>query len=177
MVLCHVKRGEDEGKQFLIEVPASTPCDELTRLLADVHNLRLKVGRLTAAAEGLAQHGPMKPPEQQGLDDATPLLEDVTDDNSVSTRQAARGLHYCQDPTERRTGNGARAGSARAPRCAARRPSCAHACPRTRDPARHSRSTGARDGGDHHAHDRGRRAPGRQGADRDEAAEHAQGAA
>ncbi|KAG8463594.1 hypothetical protein KFE25_003867 [Diacronema lutheri] len=105
MVLCHVKRGDDESKQFFVEMPAATPCAELTRHLAEVHNLRLKIARLTSAAEGLAQHGPMKRPEQQGLDDETPMLEDVTDSGDLMKRQPERGPHYCQDPTERRTGN------------------------------------------------------------------------
>ncbi|KAJ1623727.1 hypothetical protein T492DRAFT_912376 [Pavlovales sp. CCMP2436] len=105
MVLLHVKRGDDEAKQFLVEVAAATPCAELTQQLAEIHNLRLKVGRLTAAAEGLARHGPMKPPEQQGLDDETPMLEDVTDEGDIKKRVPEHGPHYCQDPTERRTGN------------------------------------------------------------------------
>merc|ERR1719453_2508115 len=62
---------------------------------------------LAAAAEGLAQHGPMKPPEQQGLDDATPLLEDYdVADGTVKPRSAPeRSANYRPDPTERRTGN------------------------------------------------------------------------
>ena len=39
-------------------------------------NGALQLGRLAAQVEGLAAHGPMKVPEQQGLDDETPLLED-----------------------------------------------------------------------------------------------------
>ena len=52
-------------------------------------------------------HGPMKLPEQQGLDEETPLLEDY-DVNTGKTglrAPADRGLNYREDPTQRRTGN------------------------------------------------------------------------
>jgi len=107
MVLCHVKRGDDEVKHFLFEVPAATPCEELTQQLVEVHNLRMKILRLTDAADGLAMHGPMKPPEKQGLDDMTPMLEDLQDDGKVVKAAPERGPNYRQDPTERRTGNAA----------------------------------------------------------------------
>lgn len=115
MVLIHLKRGEDEGKQFLYEVPSSMPCAELTKQIVEVYNLRLKLQRLTAAVDDLATHGPMKPPEQQGLDDATPMLEDLQPDGTTKAREVNHGPNYCRDPTERRTGNGTRPSSSPPP--------------------------------------------------------------
>jgi len=105
MVLLHVKRGEKES--FLFETSAASEVDVVLREVVKIQNLRMKVGRLTSAAEGLAQHGPMKPPEQQGLEDDTPLLEDYdVSSGSVAPREAPqRTQNYRQDPTERRTGN------------------------------------------------------------------------
>lgn len=105
MVVLHVKRGEKDG--FLFEIPAASEVDIVLHELVKVHNLRLKINRLTAAAEGLAVHGPMKPPEQQGLDDDTPLLEDYDVQDGVTRPRAApvRNEHYNHDPSERRTGN------------------------------------------------------------------------
>ena len=105
MVLLHVKRSEKDG--FLFEVPAATEVDAVLRELVKVHNLRLKANRLAAAAEQLALYGPMKLPEQQGLDDETPLLEDynVADGTTAARPAPVRGENFRQDPTERRTGN------------------------------------------------------------------------
>jgi len=78
----------------------------VVRDLVKVHNLRLKVNRLTAAAEQLALYGPMKLPEQQGLDDDTPLLEDYDVTNGeTAKRVVSHGSNYRQDPSEKRTGD------------------------------------------------------------------------
>jgi len=105
MVLLHVKRSDKES--FLYETPCATDVDVVLRELVHIHNLRHKVNRLAEAAGQLAQHGPMKPPEAQGLDDETPLLEDydVKDGNLKPRDAPKRNEHYCHDPTERRTGN------------------------------------------------------------------------
>jgi len=105
MVMLHVKRSDKDT--FLYECPAATEVDAVLREVVRIHNLRFKVHRLATAAEGLAQHGPMKPPEQQGLDDDTPLLEDYdVKDGTVKPRTAPeRTANYRPDPTERRTGN------------------------------------------------------------------------
>ena len=49
----------------------------------------------------------MKPPEQQGLDDETPLLDDYDVKSGEVAKRAAplRSQNYKPDPTERRTGN------------------------------------------------------------------------
>ena len=105
MVLLHVKRSDKES--FLYEVPAATEVDVVVRDVVAIHNLRSKVGRLADAAEGLAAHGPMKPPEQQGLDDDTPLLEDydVKTGTVADRAKPVRNENYRPAPTEKRTGN------------------------------------------------------------------------
>jgi len=105
MLLLHVKRSEKES--FLYETPAATEVEAALFEIVKIQNLRLKVGRLTAAAEGLAMHGPMKPPEQQGLEDDTPLLEDFDEKSGAVAARAApeRTQNYRHDPSERRTGN------------------------------------------------------------------------
>jgi len=105
MVLLHVKRNDKES--FLYDTPAVTEVDVALREIVKIHNLRQKIERLTSAADGLAAHGPMKPPEQQGLDDDTPLLEDYdVKSGEVAARPAPqRSQNYKPDPTERRTGN------------------------------------------------------------------------
>jgi len=105
MVLLHVK-GSDKDT-FLYETPAATEVDAVLTQVVKIHNLRHKLTRLADAASSLAEHGPMKPPEQQGLDDETPLLEDYdVGTGTVAPRsRSERGPNYRPDPTERRTGN------------------------------------------------------------------------
>lgn len=71
-VLLHIKLSEKEG--FLFEIPAATDVDTVLREVVKVNNLRRKVNRLAEAAQQLSQYGPMKLPEQQGLEDSTPLV-------------------------------------------------------------------------------------------------------
>merc|ERR1719240_410971 len=104
MVLLHVKRSEKEG--FLFETPAASEVQDTVREMVAAHNLRLKVNRLAEAAGQLALYGPMKLPEQQGLDDSTALLEEYdvkTGKYNHVTPQ--HGANYRQDPHERRTGD------------------------------------------------------------------------
>ena len=105
MVLLHVKRSDKDT--FLFDTPAATEVDVVLREVVAIHNLRQKIGRLATQVEGLAAHGPMKVPEQQGLDDETPLLEDydVKDGTTKARAPPERGAHFCPDPSERRTGN------------------------------------------------------------------------
>ena len=99
-----MKRSEKEG--FLYNVPAATEVDVVVRELVKVHNLRGRVNRLAAAAGELSLYGPMKLPEQQGLDDATPLLEEYDVKTGKTEHKApVHGANYRQDPSERRTGD------------------------------------------------------------------------
>ena len=105
MVLLHIKRSDKDT--FLFDTPAASEVDATIRELVKVQNLRGKVNRLAAAAEQLAMYGPMKTPEQQGLDDSTPLLEDydVSKGEVVPHAMPQHGANYRQDPSERRTGD------------------------------------------------------------------------
>lgn len=103
-VLLHVKRSEKEG--FLFETPAASEVSETVRQLVIAHNLRLKVNRLAEAAGQLALYGPMKLPEQQGLDDSTALLEEYdVKTGKYNHVTPVHGANYRQDPHERRTGD------------------------------------------------------------------------
>jgi len=102
-----VKRGSSDKDTFLFNVPAATEVDAVLLEVVKIQNLRGKVNRLSASAEQLAMFGPMKTPEQQGLDDATPLLEDydVSKGEVVPHAPPQHGVNYRQDPSERRTGD------------------------------------------------------------------------
>ena len=104
-VLLHIKRSDKDS--FLYDVPAATEVDVVLNSVVRVQNLRGKANRLAEAAQQLSMHGPMKLPEQQGLDDSTPLLEDYdTTTGNLADRQAPQhGSNYRQDPTEKRTGD------------------------------------------------------------------------
>ena len=72
-MLLHIKLSEKEG--FLFEIPAATDVDTVLREVVKVNNLRRKVNRLADAAQQLSQYGPMKLPEQQGLEaEGTPFF-------------------------------------------------------------------------------------------------------
>merc|ERR1711943_48332 len=87
MVLIHVKKAE-------------------TKELCRIHNLRGRVNRLTEAATELAKHGPMKTPEEQGLDDDTPLLSDMQEDGTMKAKsKPSQGPNYNPDPSNRRNGD------------------------------------------------------------------------
>lgn len=104
MVLLHLKRSEKES--FLYEVAAASEVEQVRTDLVRIHNLRHKALRLVTAVEQLALYGPMKLPEQQGLDDATPLLEDYdVSSGTTQPRTVQHGANYRQDPTEKRTGD------------------------------------------------------------------------
>jgi len=105
MVLLHVKRSDKDS--FLFDTPVASEVDVVVRELVKVQNMRGKVNRLAASAEQLALYGPMKTPEQQGLDDDTPLLEDydVKSGQVVPHASPVHGANYRQDPSERRTGD------------------------------------------------------------------------
>ena len=100
-VLLHVKRSDKDG--FLASLPAATEVQVALTELVRIHNLRGKVNRLAAAAEQLAMHGPMKLPEQQGLDDSTPLLEDYDVKKGEVVPHAAPTVRACPFCAERST--------------------------------------------------------------------------
>jgi len=105
MVLLHVKRSDKET--FLFQTPAASEVDPVLREIVKIHNLRGKVNRLAEEAKRLALHGPMKIPEQQGLDDETPLLDDYNESTGTvpARKPVQHGANYRQDPQEKRTGD------------------------------------------------------------------------
>ena len=78
---------------LLFDTPAATEVDVVLREVVAIHNLRQKIGRLAAQVEGLAAHGPMKVPEQQGRDDETPLLEDYDVKDGTTKARAPPASH------------------------------------------------------------------------------------
>jgi len=105
MVLLHIKRSEKDT--FLYAVPAATEVDVVLNGVVRVQNLRGKANRLAEAAQQLSMYGPMKLPEQQGLEDSTPLLEDydTTTGNLAPRQQPTHGANFRHDPSEKRTGD------------------------------------------------------------------------
>jgi hypothetical protein len=103
-VLLHVKRSDKDT--FLFDTPAASEVDAVVRELVRTQNLRGKVNRLAEAVGQLALYGPMKLPEQQGLDDSTPLLDDYdVKSGTTAPREVVHSANYRQDPTEKRTGD------------------------------------------------------------------------
>ena len=58
MVLIHMKRSDEH--QFLYESTTAAQVKDVTRELAEVHNLRLRIQRLKFEGDELANYGPIK---------------------------------------------------------------------------------------------------------------------
>lgn len=76
MVILHVKRGEKKN-EFLAEVRSTQSVQEAMGDIVELHNLRLKVLRLSLCLRELGKHGPMRPEETRGLTDDTNFPLDV----------------------------------------------------------------------------------------------------
>lgn len=66
MVVIQIKQGEHDT--FLYETTCSIPNDQLIREIVKVWNLRLRIGQLIGCIQELAKYGPMKKPENAGID-------------------------------------------------------------------------------------------------------------
>jgi len=66
MVLLDVKRGEKKS-EFLYETTVKANVGDLLKELCELHNLRIKVLRLSMACKELAKHGPLRPEETRGI--------------------------------------------------------------------------------------------------------------
>uniref|UniRef100_A0A6U4GK07 Uncharacterized protein n=1 Tax=Phaeomonas parva TaxID=124430 RepID=A0A6U4GK07_9STRA len=97
MVLVHIKTGGEAGDEFIVESSVENTNDELIAQIVHVWNLRLRLGQLCGAMMDLAAHGPMKPNDQQGLDEIQEKYSGASID---------RGEFYAPDPNGMRTGNG-----------------------------------------------------------------------
>lgn len=54
-------------EDFIVECEVTEKVDDVTRHVAQLHNLRLRARRLVAGVRHLAKHGPMKPQDKFGL--------------------------------------------------------------------------------------------------------------
>jgi len=97
MVLIHCK-GKSDDHQFLFETTVENSVSQVVRELVEIHNLRLRIQRLKVEGDELAQHGPCRPPDKQGLD------EDIQAE-ADGVLIPERGPTYCKDPNGKRDGN------------------------------------------------------------------------
>ncbi|KAL3320628.1 hypothetical protein Ciccas_000703 [Cichlidogyrus casuarinus] len=67
MVKLVIKRGDQV--RFTIDVNSETMIDDLIKLCAELHNSLLKIERICAELEELAEHGVTMPPNMQGLNE------------------------------------------------------------------------------------------------------------
>eukprot|EP00640_Fibrocapsa_japonica_P002318 CAMPEP_0113936234 /NCGR_PEP_ID=MMETSP1339-20121228/3189_1 /TAXON_ID=94617 /ORGANISM="Fibrocapsa japonica" /LENGTH=286 /DNA_ID=CAMNT_0000938633 /DNA_START=108 /DNA_END=968 /DNA_ORIENTATION=+ /assembly_acc=CAM_ASM_000762 len=96
MVVIHIKRSDTD--QFLFETTCTETNDNLIAKLVAIQNTRVKIRALAGAVRALGKYGPMKPPDQQGLDE----VEDKFGEKPIPDR----GEFYEADPTGIRTGEG-----------------------------------------------------------------------
>jgi hypothetical protein len=105
MVVLNVKRGDKT--LVLFETLCPTSCDEVTKDLVAINNMRLRLVRLCRGCEELANYGPCKPPGKEGIDTYT--NEDGSlkcgDSEADSLDLSAKYTNYNLDPTGRRTGD------------------------------------------------------------------------
>ncbi|KAJ4456873.1 putative UPF0769 protein C21orf59 [Paratrimastix pyriformis] len=96
-MLIHLKKNEHE---FVYETTLNTPVDQVIADLVNILNLYLKVKRLLMVVPDLAQHGPQRPPETQGLDECLPQEEL----EKIKAACVPGVAEYCPDPNGLRTG-------------------------------------------------------------------------
>lgn len=95
------KKGDES--QFLYETTVELPIDELVKDVCAIHNGRLKVQRICAEMEELAEHGITLPPNMQGLTEEQVeelKLKDEWADKCVPQG----GVRENKDPIGRRNG-------------------------------------------------------------------------
>jgi len=83
MVILDVKK-TDKKNEFLFETTVKAPIKELLKELCEVHNLRLKVLRLSVTCKELAKHGPIRPEETRGISAETSNFSEL-DVNAYGT--------------------------------------------------------------------------------------------
>nr|XP_022292400.1 UPF0769 protein C21orf59 homolog [Crassostrea virginica]XP_022295458.1 UPF0769 protein C21orf59 homolog [Crassostrea virginica] len=101
MVKLHIKKGDES--QFLYDTTVEQPIDDLLKDVCAIHNGRLKVQRICAEMEELANHGITLPPNMQGL------TEDQIEDLKLKDEWAEKcvpqgGVRENKDPIGRRNG-------------------------------------------------------------------------
>lgn len=102
MVRLHVKKGDED--LFLFETSVDAALSSVTREIAKIYNARLKIARMCAEIECLADHGVHLPPNMVGL-----LPEQLTElnlgDPSVSTHIPSGGSIQNPDQSLERNGH------------------------------------------------------------------------
>ncbi|XP_061177350.1 cilia- and flagella-associated protein 298-like [Saccostrea echinata] len=101
MVKLHIKKGDES--QFLYDTTVEQPIDELLKDIVAIHNGRLKVQRICAEMEELANHGITLPPNMQGL------TEEQVEELKLKDEWAEKcvpqgGVRENKDPIGRRNG-------------------------------------------------------------------------
>ena len=106
MVVLHMKRSD--LNQFLIQTTTAITIDDLTALLVNINNLRLKVDRAAVALEDLAAKGPLKSEGLRGLSEDTYdeylKNEDITVRDGLKVMPPNVGERQVKDDTHYRTG-------------------------------------------------------------------------
>lgn len=95
MVVFQIKKAD--GDTFLYETSCEMSSDEAVREMAEIWNMRLRLGQLCGGVREMARYGPMKPPDRAGLDEIAERYHNET---------IVKGEYYEADPNGARTGNG-----------------------------------------------------------------------
>lgn len=101
MVLLHIKRGETS--QFLFETTVSVDVNKLTQEIVAIYNGRLKIRRVCAEMEELANYGCLMPPEMMGLTEEQ-IEELKLVDSWAEICIPSGGFNQTKDPVGRRNG-------------------------------------------------------------------------
>ncbi|KAJ3244622.1 hypothetical protein HDU78_010728 [Chytriomyces hyalinus] len=105
-MILNVKRNTDT--LFLMELPVSTPTEDVLKQVTAVHNMKLRLTRLIDAANDISLHGLMKPENEHGysIEELEELKGDSKPDDKVGQVFQRDGFSYIYnpDPTGRRTG-------------------------------------------------------------------------
>ncbi|XP_048765916.2 cilia- and flagella-associated protein 298-like [Ostrea edulis] len=101
MVKLHIKKGDES--QFLYDTTVEQPIDDLLNDVCAIHNGRLKVQRICAEMDELANHGITLPPNMQGLTDEQ--VEELKLKDEWAEKCAPQGgVKENKDPIGRRNG-------------------------------------------------------------------------
>mmetsp|Transcript_19005 Transcript_19005/g.19744 ORF Transcript_19005/g.19744 Transcript_19005/m.19744 type:complete len:288 (-) Transcript_19005:111-974(-) len=95
MVVFQIKKNDGDG--FIYETLCDSLADDTVKEIAEIWNLRLRLGQLCGAIRELALYGPMKPPDKAGLDEIA---------EKYNNEVIIKNEYYQADPTGNRTGNG-----------------------------------------------------------------------
>lgn len=107
MVKLVIKKGDEP--QFLYETTVEAPIDDVLKDVSIIYNGRLKVQRICAEIEELAEHGITLPPNMQGLTDEQVIelklkdewVEKCTPQGGVRVNPDKIGRRNGQAPTEK----------------------------------------------------------------------------